>query len=219
MKHAPVIIIGMHRSGTTLLAKLLKQAGLWIGNDLIDTWESRFFLNRNEKILNAGGGSWASPECAEAILGHSSLRRALTLELKQDASSAFCAGYLGLKRYIKHRSLFNLQEPWGWKEPRTMLLLPLYLDIFPGAKVIHIVRNGVDVAASLARREQVRLEQTILKKSASEKLGALSREYNKEPSFFSLLHNYAISARLRYHPVEKYRKYGLLPIASTGKGL
>ena len=43
---------------------------------------------------------------------------------------------------------------WGWKDPRSTLTLPLWLELFPDARVIEIVRHGVDVAASLVHRER-----------------------------------------------------------------
>ncbi len=45
-------------------------------------------------------------------------------------------------------------SPWGIKDPRLCILLPLYLDIFPKAKVVHIRRDPNDVAASLCKRKK-----------------------------------------------------------------
>ena len=47
---------------------------------------------------------------------------------------------------------------WGWKDPRTSLLLPLWGKIFPNAQVVHIYRNGHYVALSLLKRD-MRLEK------------------------------------------------------------
>ncbi|MBW1793701.1 MAG: sulfotransferase [Deltaproteobacteria bacterium] len=41
---------------------------------------------------------------------------------------------------------------WGWKDPRTTLTLPLWLKLFPKARIIHVIRNGIDSALSLWRR-------------------------------------------------------------------
>jgi hypothetical protein len=38
----PVVILGMHRSGTSFLVRMLNLAGLWLGgDDQLDTIESR----------------------------------------------------------------------------------------------------------------------------------------------------------------------------------
>jgi hypothetical protein len=55
----------------------------------------------------------------------------------------------------RYRALgYDGTGPWGFKDPRSCLLLPLYLAIFPGARVLHIVRSADDVAASLAGRRK-----------------------------------------------------------------
>jgi hypothetical protein len=50
------------------------------------------------------------------------------------------------------------QEVWGWKDPRTTYTLPFWLRLFPDARVIHVYRNGVPVAASLRARERKHLQ-------------------------------------------------------------
>jgi hypothetical protein len=56
-------------------------------------------------------------------------------------------------RYVRTRTLAALEEPWGWKDPRTTITLPFWLALFPDARVIHLVRNGIDVAESLYQRQ------------------------------------------------------------------
>ena len=41
---------------------------------------------------------------------------------------------------------------FGWKDPRNTFTLPVWKQVFPNLRTLHIVRHGVDVAASLARR-------------------------------------------------------------------
>lgn len=55
-----------------------------------------------------------------------------------------------------------MMGPWGWKDPRNTFTLPLWLDLFPRAKVIHIFRHGIDVAKSLSTRweKSVRKRET-----------------------------------------------------------
>ena len=52
----PVIIIGMHRSGTTMITDMLRRLGLFVGNDLEENSESMFFINHNDWLLNQSGG-------------------------------------------------------------------------------------------------------------------------------------------------------------------
>jgi len=46
---------------------------------------------------------------------------------------------------------------FGWKDPRNTFTLPVWKQVFPNLRTIHIVRHGVDVAASLARRHAAAL--------------------------------------------------------------
>jgi hypothetical protein len=42
--------------------------------------------------------------------------------------------------------------PWGWKDPRTTITFPIWLRVFPRARILHVLRNGVDVAISTHQR-------------------------------------------------------------------
>ena len=65
--------------------------------------------------------------------------------------------FLGLAAYLRYRSITNMQQPWGWKDPRNTYTLPIWLDVFPHAKVVHVYRHGVDVAHSLRVRQNKRI--------------------------------------------------------------
>jgi hypothetical protein len=147
----PLIIIGMHRSGTTMITRLLDDCGMFVGRDLNEHHESRYFLGLNDGVLGAGGGSWervepylASREDA-AFLGHT------TAALAASLASGFDTGYLSLPKRAALR--LGKRFPWGWKDPRTCLVMPQWLRIFPGARLLHIIRHPLDVALSFVKRE------------------------------------------------------------------
>src|SRR5699024_9625556 len=48
----PIIVVGMHRSGTSLLSRVLSDIGVFMGNDLSINHESSFFQKINIKIFN-----------------------------------------------------------------------------------------------------------------------------------------------------------------------
>lgn len=81
--------------------------------------------------------------------------------LGQMTESTRVASYLGPGGYLRRHTPRNLDFSWGWKDLRNTYTLPLWLDLFSEARVIHIYRHGVDVAGSLQTREQATLAQRI----------------------------------------------------------
>src|ERR1700709_599256 len=57
----PVILLGMHRSGTAMIARLLDQLGLFQGNELQEDHESVWFLDINDMLLKRVNGAWDNP--------------------------------------------------------------------------------------------------------------------------------------------------------------
>jgi len=154
----PVIILGMHRSGTTMLASLLDRLGLFQGESLEENHESTFFLKLNITVMRRIHAYWDHPVPMHNFFDNSQAVELTTTCLKRTASSYHAIEFLGLRRFLRHRSIFALPCPWGWKDPRTVFTLPLWLSLFPAAKLIYLARNGVDVAASLFNRERRRFD-------------------------------------------------------------
>jgi GT2 family glycosyltransferase len=139
-----VCIAGMHRSGTSMVAHVLAEAGLDVGpeSDFLPAdaanadgyWENRRFLALDDAVLGALGGGWDAPPVApRGWEDHDALE-----PLARDA------------RALVHD--LALAEPWGWKNPRTSLTFPFWRRIVPGLHVVVCVRNPVEVALSLQRR-------------------------------------------------------------------
>ena len=53
----PIIITGMHRSGTSLLSEILIHSGIYMGSKLDSNNESVFFQRINKWILSCIGSS------------------------------------------------------------------------------------------------------------------------------------------------------------------
>lgn len=153
----PVILLGMHRSGTTLLAQMLAQMGMHLGRNLESHDESVFFLDANDWVLERAHGGWDQPLPILGLLEHEASRQTLVAELRRRVN-----GISYLRRYVGPRLMrrFNSDAPllWGWKDPRTTSTWPLWLEVFPRARAITVHRNGVDVAASLWRRAKQEME-------------------------------------------------------------
>lgn len=149
----PVILVGMHRSGTSLLARMLDDLGLFMGWRLGPDHEATYFNKLNEWLLSAAGGRWDTPEVVRYLRQDPKGLEYARRHLCDRLSAPPAVEFLGPGSYLRRRSVFRLDTPWGFKDPRTTVTLDLWRRIFPAAKIIHLVRHGVDVASSLVNRQ------------------------------------------------------------------
>ncbi len=156
----PILVIGAHRSGTSALARVLESLGVFVGAKLDPNHEPWFFLRLNEWLLAQCGGRWDHPAVIDDLLADAATRSLARDYLAFALRTPRAIGFLGTARYLRRRGIDRLVEPWGFKDPRTTYTLPLWLDLFPTARVVHIHRHGVDVADSLCRRHRAHLERS-----------------------------------------------------------
>lgn len=152
----PVIVAGMHRSGTGLLTRLLDDLGLFVGARLDSSHEALLFQHLNRFALEQAGARWDRPEPFEDLLSDDSIREPTVAHIGDFLASPRRLSYLGLRRALW--SFDDLEAPWGFKDPRNTFTLPLWEDVFGEIQVVHIRRHGVDVARSLQARATERLE-------------------------------------------------------------
>ena len=156
---SPLIIIGMHRSGTSLVARILERLGLFLGSRKDPNHEALFFQSLNEWIFRQCGGAWDQPDPVKLLQTDTAVRPMVEDHLRRVIDSPRAVKYLGIRGYLIHRSLMNLDRPWGWKDPRNTFTLPVWLRLFPDARVLHVCRHGVDVARSLQQRRERTIEK------------------------------------------------------------
>jgi len=165
MSTYPIIVIGMHRSGTTMLARQLEALGVFMGKQKEENQEAVLFFQIDTWLASQCGGSWDNPQAIRYLLGNQEVRTQVTEYIRDYLlTTARAASYLGWQNYIRYRSPFKLVQPWGWKSPLSTFTLPIWLDLFPDAKVIHISRHGVDVANSLKQRERRAVSLTLFQR-------------------------------------------------------
>lgn len=156
----PLILYGMHRSGTSLTVRLLADVGIHMGTWLSRDAEAVHFQRLNRRIYAAAGSTWADIDGllhemrSEAFVAH---QIELTLRRLFGCSSHVCkrpviAGFFGRMLWAKIRQ--GDAVTWGWKDPRTTLTLPVWQRVFPHARYVHVLRNGIDVAISIHRRSR-----------------------------------------------------------------
>jgi hypothetical protein len=137
-----------------MMTGMLEQLGLFIGANKDNNDESNFFQRMNDWTLRQAGGSWDNPAMIDDLLSNESVRGLVLDYFRYSLDSPRQLFFLGWQNYLRGERIDKLTTPWGWKDPRNTYTLPLWLDLFPEAKVIHIYRNGIDVAESLRVRWQ-----------------------------------------------------------------
>jgi hypothetical protein len=152
---SPILVVGMHRSGTRLIARVLEKLGVFMGADQQADSESVTFLQLNEAILRQCGAFWSEPMAAHFLLA----QQELTEQVAEWASGELATKFGNYTGQSGERPAVPFQVPphFGWKDPRNTFTLPVWRQLFPQLKIIHIVRHGVDVAASLSRRHAAAL--------------------------------------------------------------
>jgi len=155
---SPIIVIGMHRSGTTLLTRMLEAFGVHWGEKRDEYNEALNFQSINESIFERASATWDNPlPVSESLNRPSFVEEALRLAEER-------LGGDWIRSHHRSSTMRGAEmtavggAPWGWKDPRTTFTLPLWLRLYPRAQVVHVIRHGTDVAISLFSRETTRPE-------------------------------------------------------------
>ena len=96
-------------------------------------WENLRFVQLNDEVLNNMGAAWDLPPSREQAFAQDSLR-----PLRAKAELLIAS--------------FEEYKAWGWKDPRNCLTLPFWQSLLPELKTVIIVRNPLEVAYSMHRR-------------------------------------------------------------------
>lgn len=139
-----VVVLGMHRSGTSLVTRLISLLGFALcrEDDLLvgrkgnprGHWESMSLLAFNDRLLDELGTTWFCPPS----LSPDELARMLD----RHGTDALAR----LRRYHPER-------PWVWKDPRTCVLMPFWSAVLgEHAAYVLVVRHPFEVRDSMARR-------------------------------------------------------------------
>lgn len=144
-----------------MITRMLQRLGLFLGAQRDYHDESEFFLHLNQWLLRQSGGSWDHPEPLDTLMGRQEVRDLYVDYMRHMVQTRGRVQFLGWQNALRGQAMLSLSRAWGWKDPRNTFTLPLWLEIFPDAKIVHIVRHGVDVARSLQKRERQQLETSM----------------------------------------------------------
>jgi hypothetical protein len=153
-----VVVLGMHRSGTSAITRGLAVLGVNLGTDLVPAaadnvkgfWEDREFLEINECLLAQAGSAYD---------------RFLEDTAEFTSSSALDA----LRQRAHELTRGRLSEfggSWGVKDPRACRLLGFWQDIFAasGARTVYLIvhRHPTSVVDSMQRRNDIPAEKAYI---------------------------------------------------------
>lgn len=153
-----LVVLAMHRSGSSLVARSLKalgaelgQAAEWSGPDNpTGFWEHQGVLTVNEAVLILCGATWDNPPT--------------TIDLNRQLRRPELVYLLGAAEHMLRREL-NQYPIFAIKDPRLCVLMPFWRPVFAGLgcdlSVVQVVRHPNAVAASLQRRNGMDRENAL----------------------------------------------------------
>ncbi|MDD2828455.1 MAG: hypothetical protein PHW18_02645, partial [Sulfuricurvum sp.] len=151
-----IMVLGMHRSGTSAVSGVLNYMGLELGSDLMwpndanpkGYFENNFIYRLNEKILDEFGSSW------------SDYRFDIT-KLDQSQKELYI---IEAQKIIENE--FRYSSNFVIKDPRICLLFPIWEEACKKLgieiKIIIPYRNPIEVAASLKKRDDFSYEKSLI---------------------------------------------------------
>jgi hypothetical protein len=143
MKYKEVVVIGMHRAGTSMISGIIHRLGIVMGESMLGSvwsnplglYEDEEFVKINKKILNNVNSNWYNiPDRREISTVDSQI-----IEYVEDS----------IRKRKKHGS------PWGWKDPRTTITYPIYHEFLSNPYIIKCTRDVTNIAMSLKRKNDI----------------------------------------------------------------
>jgi len=159
----PIFIVGMNGSGTTMLADCLNNHPMIYMHKVeskvipyyyknIEKYGDMNNIKNFEKLLNEFSNNYAFRVCNNSIK--------LNIPFRFDEiKNKDLAKIIDLTF-----SYFSARENkiiWGDHSPKYAAFIPLLVELFPNAKILHIIRDGRDCAQSFKRRFGQNLSRTI----------------------------------------------------------
>ena len=131
-----VVVLGLARSGTSVITGILRILGVEMGSSVNDkanpygSFEDRDFalLHREIFELASRGSSYWNPPGEQKILDVKERVRSAIAEIVARKSSG--------------------RAIWGWKHPRTILTLELFLPVLTNPHLVAVFRNPLGIAHS-----------------------------------------------------------------------
>ena len=168
-----------------MVAQALASAGVYPGAICDHNSEPLYAIDINERLLEEANGNWWN------VPAESALEAAVKSGMSALKARDLYAAHLKISTGSSLRQWMHYAGPWLVKDPRLCLTLPWWLERFPNAKVIWVLRDEAAVVDSLLLRQSLSYE-------AQSALGAegaleLARAYTSNAA--KLLKRYGVDYR------------------------
>lgn len=152
-----LVVLGMHRSGTSALTGMLHHLGVALGEHLMPAtqdnprgyWEHADIVKVNERLMAALGWAWSDIRSLPPGFERGEPAQTAWAELTAIFDRDFAGAPL-----------------WGVKDPRLCRLMPLWSALLTAEQVtprfVLVLRHPLDVAASLAARDGIGAARGLL---------------------------------------------------------
>jgi Sulfotransferase family len=174
-----VAVGGIGGSGTGVVAAFLDMIGYYLGDDLNEAMDNLWFallFKRRSILLESDPDFRALMSLFFSRMSGTATvteqERALVFRLAGRERVQHPTGWLVERAasFCSGKTSKRLDQPWGWKEPNTHIVVDRMLRLHSGLRYIHVVRHPVDMALS-ANQNQLQNWGPIL----------LSRDITVEP--------------------------------------
>lgn len=156
-KQLCVLVLGMHRSGTSALTRCLNLLGMDLGSHLLSPekgnakgfWEHADVVRINDALLQSFGMYWHSLD----PLPQNWLQSEASEKAREEIRELIRRDFAGVSL-------------WGLKDPRMCRLAPLWLGVLREMGItvaaVFVVRSPLEVAASLEREHGLSISSNVI---------------------------------------------------------
>ena len=134
LAHGPGVAGATGGSGTRVVARIMRRGGMFIGSDLNVSEDALDFAAFSDSWIDRYWGRGMTPDM------HAELRALVARQFAEAPPG----------------------RPWGWKEPRSVYLLPFLNQHLPSIRFLHVIRDGRDMAYSSNQMQLKKHGEVIL---------------------------------------------------------
>ncbi len=143
----PVMLLGFHRSGTSFLAH-------WLAAEEVE------MIPSGQQFDGRAGNPDGHGEDLLFLDFHCNALMSLHGDFMRRWGGDRCIflpnyGHDWTSMAVEAKELvlsLDIRKSWGWKDPRSMLFLDMWAEVFPNAAKILVVRHPLEIIDSLLRR-------------------------------------------------------------------